>query len=141
MGWGPAADRLSGMHAFRRAVEARDLDAAIALLADDVVFRSPIAHKPYRGKDVVGLILRTVVTVFEDFRYEQEIGADDADRHALIFAAAVDGLQLQGCDFVHTDADGRIDEFTVMLRPLNAVQAFAAKMGAAFQAAIAGPQP
>lgn len=124
------------MHKFRQAIEARDLDAAIALLADDVVFRSPIAHKPYAGKDIVGVILRTVVTVFEDFRYEHEIGAPEADRHALIFAASVDGLELQGCDFVHTDGDGLIDEFTVMLRPLKAVQAFAAKMGAAFQAAM-----
>lgn len=40
------------MHKFRQAIEARDLDGAIALLADDVVFRSPIAHKPYAGKDI-----------------------------------------------------------------------------------------
>lgn len=124
------------MHKFRQAVEVRDMDAAIALLADDVVFRSPIAHKPYVGKDIVGVILRTVVTIFEDFRYEYEIGALEADRHALTFAAAVDDLQLQGCDFVHTDADGLIDEFTVMLRPLKAVQAFAVKMGTAFQSAM-----
>ncbi|MBS9536278.1 nuclear transport factor 2 family protein [Mycobacterium sp. M1] len=103
--------------------------------------RSNKSALPYTGKDIVGLILRTVLTVFEDFRYEHEIGAPEADRHALTFATAVDGLQLQGCDFVHTNADGLIDEFTVMLRPLKAVQAFAAKMGAAFQAAMAGQGP
>ena len=63
------------MHEFRQAIEAGDLDAAIALLDDDVVFRSPIAHKPYTGKPVVGVILRTVATIFEDFVYEREIGA------------------------------------------------------------------
>lgn len=113
------------------------MDAAIALLDDDVVFRSPIAHKPYNGKVVVGLILRTVATVFEDFVYERAIGAPDGSDHALVFAATVDGLQLQGCDFLHTNEEGLIDEFTVMLRPLKAVQTFAEKMGAAFQAAMA----
>ena len=46
------------MHAFRAAVEARDFDALPALFAADVVFRSPIAHKPYRGRDTVAIILR-----------------------------------------------------------------------------------
>lgn len=125
------------MQQFRQAVEAGDMDAAVALLADDVVFRSPIAHKPYRGKDVVGLILQTVATIFEDFAYEREIGAPEGPDHALVFAATVAGLQIQGCDFLHTNDAGLIDEFTVMLRPLKAVQAFAEKMGAAFQAATA----
>lgn len=125
------------MHQFRHAVEAGDLDAAIALLDDDVIFRSPIAHKPYVGKGVVGLILRTVATVFEDFAYEREIGAPDGPDHALVFTATVDGLQIQGCDFLRTNDAGLIEEFTVMLRPLKAVQAFAGTMGAAFQAAMA----
>lgn len=125
------------MHQFRHAVEAGDLDAAIALLDDDVIFRSPIAHKPYVGKEVVGLILRTVATIFEDFVYEREIGAPGSPDHALVFAATVDGLQIQGCDFLRTNDAGLIEEFTVMLRPLKAVQAFAGKMGAAFQAAMA----
>ncbi|MCB0926155.1 MAG: nuclear transport factor 2 family protein [Mycobacterium sp.] len=125
------------MHQFRHAVEAGDLDAAIALLDDGVIFRSPIAHKPYVGKEVVGLILRTVATIFEDFVYEREIGAPGSPDHALVFAATVDGLQIQGCDFLRTNDAGLIEEFTVMLRPLKAVQAFAGKMGAAFQAAMA----
>jgi hypothetical protein len=125
------------VHEFRQAIEAGDLDAAIALLDDDVVFRSPIAHKPYTGKPIVGVILRTVATIFEDFVYEREIGAAGSPDHALVFAATVDGLQIQGCDFLHTNDAGLIDEFTVMLRPLKAVQAFAEKMGAAFQAAMA----
>ena len=57
------------MHPFRTAVEAHDLDAAIALLNDDVVFRSPIVFKPYRGRDAVGALLAAVSRVFEDFSY------------------------------------------------------------------------
>jgi ketosteroid isomerase-like protein len=38
------------MHPFRAAIEARDLDAVTSLLADDVVFRSPIVFRPDRGQ-------------------------------------------------------------------------------------------
>ena len=126
------------MHPFRAAVEAGDVDAMIACLADDVTFVSPIAFTPYEGKAIVGVILRTVFTIFEDFRYEYEIGNADDERHALVFAARVGDKQLQGCDFLHMGADGMIDHFTVMLRPLSATVAFAEKMKVAFAAATAG---
>jgi len=44
-------------HAFRLAVEARDLDAMRELLADNVVFNSPAAHKPFEGRQVVAQVL------------------------------------------------------------------------------------
>lgn len=125
------------MHPFRKAVETQDFSALETLFAADVVFRSPIAHKPYQGREVVGAILGAVVQVFEDFSYEREIGEPGAADHALIFNATVGGLQIQGCDFLHTNADGLIDEFTVMLRPLKAVTLFAEKMGAKFAEAMA----
>ena len=50
-------------HPFREAVERADLDAAVALLADDVVFRSPAVFKPYEGRETVATILRTVFGV------------------------------------------------------------------------------
>ncbi len=120
------------MHAFRAAVEARDFDALPALFAADVVFRSPIAHKPYRGRDTVAIILRAVSRVFEDLTYVREIGAPGAADHALVFTARVGELDINGCDFLHVDEDGLIDEFTVMLRPLRAVTAFAEKMAVEF---------
>ncbi|MCB0936135.1 MAG: nuclear transport factor 2 family protein [Mycobacterium sp.] len=120
------------MHAFRAAVEARDFDALPALFAADVVFRSPIAHKPYRGRDTVAIILRAVSRVFEDLTYVREIGAPGAADHALVFTARVGDLDINGCDFLHVGEDGLIDEFTVMLRPLRAVTAFAEKMAVEF---------
>lgn len=120
------------MHAFRAAVEARDFDALPALFAADVVFRSPIAHKPYRGRDTVAIILRAVSRVFEDLTYVREIGAPGAADHALVFTAKVGDLDINGCDFLHVGEDGLIDEFTVMLRPLRAVTAFAEKMAVEF---------
>lgn len=120
------------MHPFRKAVEDRDTQALEALLADDVVFTSPVAFKPYEGKAITAAILRGVMRVFEDFTYVREI-ADPAGRdHAFVFTATVAGKQIHGCDFLHFDEEGRIDDFTVMVRPLSAAQALSAAMGAQF---------
>ncbi|MEV5651013.1 nuclear transport factor 2 family protein [Nocardia sp. NPDC052254] len=121
------------MHPFRAAIEARDEDAMAAALADDVVFTSPVAFKPYPGKPITAAILRAVVRVFENFRYIREIADPNGRDHALIFEATVDGKQLTGCDFLHMNADGLIDDFMVMVRPLSAAQALAARMGEQFE--------
>jgi ketosteroid isomerase-like protein len=119
------------MNAFRAAVEARDTDAMAACLADNVVFTSPVAFAPYPGKPLTAAILRGVLRVFENFRYEREI--IDGQNHALVFRAEVGGKEIQGCDFLHLDADGLIDEFTVMVRPLSAAQALSEAMAAQFE--------
>ncbi|MGP4011199.1 nuclear transport factor 2 family protein [Streptomyces sp. 4N124] len=121
------------MHPFRKAVENRDIAAVEALLADDVVFTSPVVFKPYPGKAITAAILRGVLRVFEDFTYVREIANPDGRDHAFVFTATVAGKQLQGCDFLHFDEDGRIDEFTVMVRPLSAANALAEAMGAQFE--------
>ncbi|HEY8584440.1 MAG TPA: nuclear transport factor 2 family protein [Capillimicrobium sp.] len=126
------------MHPFRAAVEARDIDAAVALLAPGVVFRSPVVFKPYEGRDAVGLILRAVVEVFEDFRYVREIGAEGAADHALVFEARVGERLVEGCDFIHTGASGAIEELTVMIRPLSGAIALAEAMGAKLASAQQG---
>lgn len=121
------------MHPFRKAVESGDLAAVAALLADDVVFTSPVAFKPYPGKAITAAILRAVCRVFEDFTYIREIANPDGRDHAFVFTATVAGKKLQGCDFLHFDDNGKIDEFTVMVRPLSAAQALSEAMGAQFE--------
>jgi hypothetical protein len=125
----------AAMHPFRAAVEARDLAAALDLLADDIVFRSPVVYKPYEGRDAVSVILTAVFDVFEDFRYETEIGADGSADHALVFRARVGDREVHGCDFLHTRADGTIDDFTVMVRPMSGMHALAEAMRAKLEAA------
>ncbi|MET7859382.1 nuclear transport factor 2 family protein [Streptomyces sp. NPDC005318] len=121
------------MHPFRKAVETRDADAIESLLAENVVFTSPVAFRPYPGKAITAAILRGVMRVFEDFAYVREIADPDGRNHALVFTATVNGRQIQGCDFLHFDEDGKIDDFTVMVRPLSAAQALSEAMGAQFE--------
>ncbi|MFG3163572.1 nuclear transport factor 2 family protein [Streptomyces sp. NPDC048232] len=121
------------MQAFRAAVEAHDIDAVEALLAEDVVFTSPVVFKPYRGKAITAAILRAVERVFEDFRYERVIGEAGGRDHALVFSARVGDREIGGCDFLHLDESGRIDELTVMVRPLSGAQALQAAMAAQFE--------
>ncbi|MGV9821789.1 nuclear transport factor 2 family protein [Nocardia xishanensis] len=121
------------MHPFRAAVEARDEAAIEALLAENVVFTSPVAFQPYPGKAITAAILRAVIRVFENFRYVREIADANGRDHAFVFEAEVDGKRLTGCDFLHFDEDGKIDDFMVMVRPLSAAQALAARMGEQFE--------
>ena len=123
--------------AFRTAVEAGDIEAAVALLADEVTFNSPVVHKPYAGRETVATILRSAFEVFEDFRYTDELEAGGV--HALIFRARVGDRQVQGMDLIRTDAAGRIVDFTVMVRPASGLMALAEPMGAKLAAAGIGP--
>jgi SnoaL-like protein len=128
-----AADR------FRAAVEAGDFDAGVALLADDVVFRSPVVHKPYQGREVVGALLGAVSQIFEDFRYDRQIGAPGAADHALVFRTRIGDREIEGCDFIHENEDGQIDEFVVMVRPMTGAHALAEAMRAQFEGSVPTP--
>jgi SnoaL-like domain len=122
--------------AFRAAVEAKDLAAAGDVLADDVVFRSPVVFKPYEGSEAVLVVLGAVVQVFEDFRYTDELDGDGV--HALLFDARVGDRSLQGIDILRPAPNGEIAEFTVMIRPASGLIALAERMGPALEAALDG---
>ncbi len=115
-------------HPFGRAIEADDEAAALATLADDVVFRSPAVYQPYHGKEQVEQILRLVATVFENFRYTNEWR--DERTTILFFEANVGDRELQGVDILEENDAGQIAAFTVMIRPLSGLQAVAATMAA-----------
>lgn len=118
------------MHPFRAAIEKGDIDALPALLAEDVVFLSPVAFAPYEGRAAVTAILRAVTRVFTGFRYVREIS--DGRDHALVFKARVGDREVHGCDFLHHDDAGFIDEFCVMVRPLSGARALADAMAVEF---------
>ncbi|MFD1824362.1 MULTISPECIES: nuclear transport factor 2 family protein [Mumia] len=132
---------------FRAAVEARDVDAFDGVLASDVTFHSPVKFSPFQGRDLVKQVLSLVMVVFEDFRYVGELDgsgslADEGDEvpaEILVFRATVDGKAVHGIDMLHLDEDGLVDELTVMLRPLSAVQAMRDAMNRAMVEAGLAP--
>jgi hypothetical protein len=121
------ADRL------RAAIEGGDIDAAGELLADDIVFHSPVTFHPFIGRDTVTRLLGEVVQVFEDFRYVDELSSGPT--HGLIFRARVGDREIEGLDLLRIDDEGFVADFTVMLRPMSALVPFAQAMAERAQAA------
>ena len=110
-------------------IATRDMSILSELLADDVVFRSPVAFKPYEGKQVVFFILNNVIQVFENFTYHREFFTEDEQSVVLEFSAVVSEKQLKGIDMIRFNEQGQIVEFEVMIRSLSGLQALAAQMG------------
>ena len=115
--------------AWHHVVISSDPAALSRLLADDVVFHSPVVHTPQRGKAITLQYLMGAMQVLNhaSFRYEREVvGAHDA---ALEFATEIDGLQVNGVDLIRWNDDGQIVDFKVMVRPLKAVNLLHQKIG------------
>ncbi len=98
-----------------------------AVLHDDVKFHSPFVWKPKEGKMMTTAILMTVTEIFVDFRYVREI--TDGLNWALEFEAKVGEFSLRGVDLIELNADGKIIDFEVMVRPANALQTLGAEVG------------
>jgi hypothetical protein len=83
---------------------------------------------PYEGRDRVRPLLHAVARVFDEFQFIRRIGDAHEGDHALVFRARIGEREVEGCDFVHTNEAGLIDEFYVMVRPLSAATALAEAM-------------
>ena len=115
-------------------VRGRSAEGLEALLADDVVFHSPIVHTPQVGKELTTMYLTAALHVIanDTFRYLREIvGSHDA---ALEFQAEIDGISVNGIDLIRWNDEGRIVDFKVMVRPLKAVNLLHAQMRAMLEA-------
>jgi len=102
-------------------IESRDPVCLDSILANEVVFHSPVVHKPQQGKAITRLYLLTAVAVLgnESFRYLREIVAEK--NAALEFACEIDGIEINGVDLVQWNEQGMITDFKVMVRPLQAI--------------------
>ena len=118
-------------HELVRLRNAKGLDS---LLADNVVFYSPVVHTPQVGKAITIRYLSAAFHVFfdESFRYVREIaGPRDA---VLEFQVEIDGISVNGVDMLKWNDEGRIVEFKVLIRPLKAINLIHQKMAAMLQA-------
>ena len=119
--------------AWHEVVRSQDMGKLQTLLADDVVFHSPVVHTPQRGKAITSLYLAGAMQVLNNaqFRYEREIvGENDA---LLEFTTEIDGLTINGVDLIRWNDAGQIIDFKVMVRPLKAMNLLHQKMGEVLQ--------
>ncbi|KZY59001.1 hypothetical protein A3742_07735 [Oleiphilus sp. HI0071] len=112
----------SAVEHWHKLLASRDPSGLNTLLADDVVFYSPVVHTPQNGKPITSMYLSAAFVVFfnESFKYVRETIADD---HAILeFQTVVNGIEVNGVDMISWNEQGQITEFKVMVRPLKAIQ-------------------
>jgi hypothetical protein len=125
-----AIDTIATWH---KLLATKDVGGLDALLADNAVFHSPVVHSPQVGKALTQRYLAAAFGVFgnESFRYVREVvGKSDA---VLEFQFEIDGISVNGVDMIKWDADGKITDFKVMIRPLKAINLIHQKMAAMLQ--------
>jgi ketosteroid isomerase-like protein len=117
----------TGLQRWHDVIESGDVTRLPGIIAEDAVFRSPAIHTPQEGRDLVAAYLGGAMKVLgEQFRYDDQwVREGDA---VLLFSSVVDGLQVQGVDLIVWDEDGQIVSFTVMIRPVKALQAVMTRM-------------
>ncbi|MGB5947905.1 MAG: nuclear transport factor 2 family protein [Parvibaculum sp.] len=107
---------------WHRVVKSKDPKGLDAILADDVVFQSPVVHTPQRGKAITTAYLTAAMHVLSNddrFCYVGEwFGADSA---VLEFETEIDGIVINGIDMIGWNEEGKINRFKVMVRPLKAI--------------------
>lgn len=100
------------------------------ILAENVIFRSPVVHTPQEGKAITMAYLLAAGETLgnDDFRYVRVF--DNETRAVLEFETVMDGVKVNGVDMIEWDESGKITDFKVMVRPLKAIQTVHAAMGA-----------
>src|SRR4051812_17808363 len=116
-----------GLKRWHEMIAGRDPSGLPEIIAEDAVFRSPAVHTPQEGRDLVAAYLGGAMVVLgPGLTYHDEwVRERDA---VLRFTTEVDGLEVEGIDLISWDDDGRITEFTVMIRPLKALNAVVGRM-------------
>lgn len=113
---------------WHRLVESNNPAGLTELLAEDVVFYSPVVHTPQHGKAIALKYLTAAFGVLFNgsFRYVREIVGE---RDALLeFELELDGIAVNGIDLISWNSAGQITEFKVMVRPRKGLEAVANSM-------------
>ena len=125
---------LATLSTWHELVRTQNTKGLSSVLADEVVFYSPIVNTPQVGKAITLYYLSAAFHVFlnESFRYVRELtGPRDA---VLEFQVEIDGINVNGVDMIKWDDEGKIVEFKVLVRPLKAVNLIHQKMAAMLRA-------
>jgi len=96
------------------------------ILADEVIFRSPVVWTPQEGKKITMKYLISAAEVLEDFTYHREFVSEDSV--ALEFTARIGEIIVKAMDIIQFNLNGQIIDFEVMARPAKGLQALQAAM-------------
>jgi len=134
---------MSAVKKWYEVMKSNDMDKLDDLLAEDVVFYSPVVYTPQNGKDITKMYLMAAGGVFGEgtkdamsdsdesqskFKYIKEI---IGEKSALLeFESEMDGIYVNGVDVISWNDEGKITEFKVIIRPLQAVNMLHQKMQA-----------
>lgn len=110
-------------------VTSKNTVGLLEILAEDVVFHSPVVHSPQKGKKMAYLYLSAALQVFLSgaFEYKREV-VNDTETF-LEFEAVIDGITINGIDMITWNKEGKIVDFKVMIRPLKGINLIHQKMG------------
>jgi hypothetical protein len=125
---------MTDRQAFRLAVEVHDLDRMMAAFAENAVLHSPITFQPFEGRAAIRRLLGIILSVAQDFRYTDELDAQDGTK-ALVFRARVRDRDVEGLDLIRFDEAGLIRDLTVMVRPRSGLEALLAEVAPRLAAA------
>lgn len=113
---------------WHKLIETKDVEVLDKLLAEDVVFYSPVVWTPQKGKGLTTMYLGAAahLLINETFEYVREVvGKNDA---ILEFKTELDGVTIEGVDMLHWNEEGLLTSIKVMVRPLKAMQMIQLKM-------------
>lgn len=119
-------------------------DGLDVLLDDNCVFFSPIVFTPQVGKEMTKMYLMAAGQTLPGdkspndssgnggkFRYTKEVL--DGYTAVLEFETTIEGKYANGVDIITCNDQGKIVEFRVMMRPLQAINAVHRQMGEALE--------
>ena len=119
--------------AWHKLAKERDAAGLDRILAENVVFHSPVVHTPQAGKPITTLYLTAALHVLNNdtFQYLREVISGNSA--VLEFLTVIDGISINGVDMIKWGEDGRITDFKVMIRPLKAINLVHKMMGEMLQ--------
>lgn len=118
----------SSLDKWHTIVASKDMSTLPSIIHPDAVFRSPMAHTPYPGRDILVFALSNVIEIFENFAYHREFVSTDGQSVTLEFSANIGKKTLKGVDLIQFDENGLITQFEVMIRPASALMALGEQM-------------
>ena len=134
---------MSAVEKWYEVMKFNDMDKLDELLAEDVVFYSPVVYTPQKGKDITKMYLMAAGGVFGEGTKDEVIDSNNSqskfkyikeiigEKSALLeFESEMNGIYVNGVDVISWNEEEKITEFKVIVRPLQAVNMLHQKMQA-----------